>query len=140
MAALKASIAELKPADKVILDLSKYTALLAAYEADVADDDTVDPGNDSNSEKPAFPWETLLIISAIVIVLAGMGVGAYLYFGKRKTNPDGSEVSEDQETEPVQKNDDDQETEPTKNGEEEETESAKETEVDEETMKGDDQQ
>ena len=98
MEALKASIAALKPADKVLLDLSKYTALLSAYEADIAEDVPTTPNTDPAPVDPAFSWKTAIIIVAAVVVLAVAGVGVYL-FVRRKAKSEKSEVTEEKETE-----------------------------------------
>ena len=100
MEALKASISALKPAEKQILDLSRYTALLSAYEADILQDEPTDSDPIIDSEKPAFPWKTVIIISVSVIALAGACVGVYLFLRSRKAKAEPAETEEDEENEP----------------------------------------
>jgi len=96
MDALKASIAALKPAEKVLLDLKKYTALLPAYEADVPTDVNPDPNPNPQPPKADFPWTAVIIVTVTVAVVAGAGVGAYLFVRSRKNKPDTTEPSEEE--------------------------------------------
>ena len=97
MDAIKAALATLKPADKVLLNLDKYTALLSAYEADVAPEPTPDPTPNPEPTKPTAIWKVVLIVLASVIVLAGAGIGVYLFVRRRKTTTETPEEPKEPE-------------------------------------------
>ena len=96
MDALKASIAALKPADKVLLDLSRYTALLPAYEADITVETPEAPDPIVDTEEPAFPWMTVIIIAAAVLVLAAACVIVCISVKRRKAKPEASDETDDE--------------------------------------------
>ena len=99
MDAIKASLALLKPAEKVILDLSRYTALLPAYEADVPDVIVPDdPTPDPEPDKPASPLMTVLIVLVSVMAIAAVAAVAYVII-KRKNKSKKAEKPEQNEAE-----------------------------------------
>ena len=98
MESLKAAISALKPAEKVILDLSRYTALLSAYEKDVAADDREDPAPAPNPDEPVSAWIVVAIVLASILVIAAVGAGVYI-FVIRKKQSDKTEESEETENE-----------------------------------------
>ena len=99
MDAIKASLALLKPAEKVILDLSRYTALLPAYEADVPDVIVPDdPTPDPEPNKPASPLTTVLIVLVSVMAIATVAAVAYVII-KRKNKSKKAEKPEQNEAE-----------------------------------------
>ena len=131
MDAIKASISALKPAEKVLLDLSKYNALLSAYEADVPAEITPEPEPAPEPDEQTSPWKVVLIVLASVIVIAGVGVGVYFFLKRKKDfDPTGSpEESENREEQILEAQE--------HNGDEEAHEDEKST-VTEETEEGDD--
>ena len=134
MDAIKAALAALKPAEKILLDLSKYTALLSAYEADVPAEAPQDPAPEPEpTEQPTFPWITVIIVAASVVILAGVGVGVYR-LAVRKSKLKQPEATEKQETE------NDSEV-PKKQETEDHSEASEEKEINEEqeTKEGDDE-
>lgn len=133
MDAIKASLATLKPAEKVLLDLSKYTALLPAYEADVSADIPQDPGPIPEPSKPVSTWNVVLIVLASVVVLAGAGVGVYLFI-RRKTKSEQPEVSKEQEASEEQETSEEQEASEEQKIKSEQPEASEE----QETKEGDD--
>lgn len=89
MDAIKASLATIKPADKVLLDLTKYTALLPAYEAG----ESVEMPNDSSDSSI---WTIVIIVLAAAVVSAATGAIIYLFI-KRKKKSDAPEATEESE-------------------------------------------
>lgn len=89
MDALKASIAALKPADKLLLDLTKYTALLSAYEQDVPSEDPDVPGDTpADTPAPEFPWVGVIIAASAVAVIAAGACVFFLVIRKRRVGTD----------------------------------------------------
>lgn len=133
MSAIKTALSSLKPAEKVLLDLSKYTALLPAYDAEDFEVPVVpEPTTIS-------PWIIVLIVLALLAVLAG--AGAFIYIKVvRKTKQENSEEKE--ESDPTENSETSEETENADESVEEITEEPVAEEepeaVEKETEKGDD--
>ncbi|MBP3401898.1 MAG: leucine-rich repeat protein [Clostridia bacterium] len=135
MSAIKTALSSLKPAEKVLLDLSKYTALLPAYDAEDSEIPVVPEPADIS------PWIIALIVLASLAVLAG--VGAFVYFKLvRKPKQEKSEEKED--SEPAEEPETSEETENADESVEEITEepvAEEESEaVEEEIKKGEDEE
>ena len=99
MDAIKAALALLKPAEKVLLDLSKYTALLSAYEADVPE--VVVPNDSTPAPEPepdelVSTWKIVLIVLASVIVLAGAGFSAYVLVKRKNQSEKVEKITEEE--------------------------------------------
>ena len=99
MDAIKAALALLKPSEKVLLDLSKYTALLSAYEADVPevvvpDDSTPDP--EPEPDELVSTWKIVLIVLASVIVLSGAGIVAYVLVKRKNKSEKTEKITEEE--------------------------------------------
>ena len=129
MDAIKASLAAIKPAEKVLLDLTKYTALLSAYEAG----ESAEIPNDINDDSV---WIIVAIILVAVAVLAGTGVGIYLFI-KRKNKTEESKAKEESEAEEKNEKTEESETDNEPAAEEEVTEEEPEI-IEEEIKEGDD--
>ena len=129
MDAIKASLAAIKPAEKVLLDLTKYTALLSAYEAG----ESAEIPNDTNDDSV---WIIVAIILVAVAVLAGTGVGIYLFI-KRKNKTEESKAKEESEAEEKNEKTEESETDNEPAAEEEVTEEEPEI-IEEEIKEGDD--
>ena len=94
MAALKATIATLNPAERILLDMSKYTALLSAYEADVPQENIPDPVPTPEPDAPISTWIVVVTILGSVLVLAGAGVGLYVFIRRKKNKAQTKEGDE----------------------------------------------
>ena len=94
MAALKATIATLNPAERILLDMSKYTALLSAYEADVPQENIPDPVPTPEPDAPISTWIVVVTILGSVLVLAGAGVGLYVFVRRKKNKAQTKEGDE----------------------------------------------
>ena len=85
MDAIKEAISALNPADKVLLDLTKYTALLPAYEADVPEVTPEKPEpTPENPDEPASPWIAVVIVSVSVVAVVAIGTCVYIFIIRKK--------------------------------------------------------